>query len=198
MNEARVHILKMLQEGKITVEEAARLIETLGNAAPAGVSKLAAQAERVARPHPRADDAAAPHNGWTFHPFLACNLDNTVWDDANLEQARVWFCNLDGADLRRADLRQAWVVANNLDGAKLEAATLTGARLIACNFDHADLSGADLSGALIIGANFDHADLRGNDLRNRVIIGLSFAGRRHVAMHSTARTAPIHPVPAEE
>ena len=32
MNEARVHILKMLREGKITVEEAARLIETLGSA----------------------------------------------------------------------------------------------------------------------------------------------------------------------
>ncbi|RIK44023.1 MAG: hypothetical protein DCC55_03685 [Chloroflexi bacterium] len=191
MNEERMQILRMLQEGRITVEEAARLIAALSTDEPAvPVSRHTPVSIPVEEIPPQGSPRVAPLFSWAFRYGLFCNLENTRFEGAHLDNAKIWFSNLDSADLRDANLQDAWVVAANLDNANLVGANLEGAKIAASNLDHADLAGADLRGAVIIAANLERCDLRGADLRGQALIGVSMARYR-------AQT-PVTTIVAEE
>jgi uncharacterized protein YjbI with pentapeptide repeats len=182
MNEDRLKILAMLQESKITIDEATRLLDALDNRR-LDQSPTAVPVVNTA-PY-RAPAASQPDNGGikinlsrSFFNFLFSNLEGAITDQGWFEQAKILFSNLDHTNLRKADCRQAWVVATNLEKANLEGANLEGARIFCANLDHADFRGADLRDCLIFAANFEHADFRGVDLRGRVFLGVNMAGSK--------------------
>jgi uncharacterized protein YjbI with pentapeptide repeats len=177
MNEERMHILKMLQEGKITVDEAAKLIEALGNQPTADVSTLIpvtneTQPARVVG----AAEQLRPRFRWSMLNFLFSNLEGAIVDGGFYEGARILCSNLNTANLRTGNFQEAWVLCANLESANFEGANLEGAKIIASNLDHADFRGADLRDTVILCANFDHADFRGADLRGKTFVGVSMAG----------------------
>jgi hypothetical protein len=176
MNEERMQILKMLQEGRISVEEAARLIAALSADEPAlPASTHTPVSIPVEQIPPQSGPRLTPLFGWAFRYGLCCNLENARFEGALLDNTKIWFSNLDSADLSDANLQDAWVVAANLDHASLVGANLEGAKIAASNLDHADLAGADLRGAVIIAANLERCNLRGADLRGQVLMGVSMA-----------------------
>lgn len=188
MNDEQIRILQLLQDGKITVDEATRLMEAMDNrrmdrpAMAVPVVNVAPQGETV--PY-RATSSSQPDRGGikinlssSLFNFLFSNLEGAITDQGWFEHAKILFSNLDHANLRKADCRQAWVVATNLEKANLEGANLEGARIFCANLDHADFRGADLRDTLIFAANFEHADFRGVDLRGRTFIGVNMAGSK--------------------
>jgi len=188
MNDEQIRILQMLQDGKITVDEATRLIEAMDNrrmeqpATFVPVVNTALQGEKTpysatSSPHTDHGDIRINRSSSLFS-FLFSNLEGAVTDQGWFEHAKILFSNLDHANLRKADCRHAWVVCTNLDKANLEGANLEGARILCTNLDHADFRGADLRDTLIIAANFEHADFRGIDLRGRTFIGVNMAGSK--------------------
>lgn len=188
MNEERLRILQMLQAGKITVEEANRLIEATERSVEETTPVLAAPAVLAAVTQPVEIinvEPAEPHTEPRLLGRLALkfifgvNLDGARTEGANFEGAKVLFSNLDSVNLRNADLRGAWIVAANLDNANFEGADLRGAILAGANFDGADFRGADLRDAILAGANFDSANLRGVNLRGRRLIGVNMDRYQH-------------------
>lgn len=145
MAEQQQQVLQMLQDGKLTAEEAARLLEALEG--PATGAPRAEPARRTAGAegargggNPRRAGAPA-----AFVALLArCELSGT-----NLASAK-----LDGADLADA----------NLSGANLEGADLTGTKLAHANLSGTNLEGVDLSGLDLSGRNLSGASLEGLDL----------------------------------
>lgn len=178
MNAERMQILKMLQEGKLTVDEAAQLIETLQRqteSATPSATPVKIVNELQETPQVETSQAQTNLGAWSLKNVFASNVGNARFENTHLDGAHVWFCNLDGANLRNADLTDAWVLGLNLNHAKLEGANLRNVKLVGSNLDYADFTGADLSGSTIIGVNFDHGDFRGADLRGRVLIGLDMS-----------------------
>jgi uncharacterized protein YjbI with pentapeptide repeats len=196
MNEERMQILKMLQEGKISVDEAAQLIEALSNrdaatvvpvsnTLPVNNETIAAQRAATAV-YPQA--STAPKSNWSVRNVFASNLGNTIFEGTQIDGGRIWCCNLENANLRNANFTNAWVLGDNLDGANFEGANLTNVKLIGCNLDHADFAGADLHDSVIIGVNFDRGDYRGADMSGRTLIGLNL-GDQKLAVPTTPATS---------
>jgi uncharacterized protein YjbI with pentapeptide repeats len=184
VNEERMQILQMLQEGKISVDEAAQLIDTLSNRAGTAttvpvINEPAVQ-PAVAAPAVRSAGSQAKGN-WSIKNVFASSLGNTIFEGTKLDGGRIWCCNLERANLRNADFTSAWVLGNNLDSANFEGANLNNVKLIGCNLDHADFTGADLHDSVIIGVNFDRGDYRGADLSGRTLIGLNLEGQKLAA-----------------
>lgn len=186
MNEERMQILRMLQEGKINVDEAARLIEAMDAPAPAIVSR--AQVTPVQPKPPVAPIAvenqptpiARPLSDlWPLRFTLFSNLEGAQLDGANFDGARIWCSNLEGADLRNADVSDGWIVASNLESANFAGANLRGAKILGVNLDGADFRGADLQDATLIAANFDRADFRGANLRGKSFVGVNMDGHKY-------------------
>jgi hypothetical protein len=196
MNEERLKILQMLQAGKITVEEASRLIEATERPAeetsaviPAPASLAVAQPVEVVNVDPTETRPEVRMLGRLSLKFVfGVNLEGARTEGANFEGAKVLFSNLESVNLRNADLRGAWIIGVNLDNANFEGADLRGAVLAGANFDSADLRGADLRDAVLAAANFDSADLRGANLRGRRLIGVNMEGCKH-------STAPVEVLP---
>jgi uncharacterized protein YjbI with pentapeptide repeats len=189
MNHERIQILKMLQEGKITVDEAARLIAALE--LPGEKSEPPAPLTAPAAPQPVATPLAVENlaganksplavhktvDPWPLKYTLFSNLEGARLDAGNFAGVHIWFSNLDHADLSEADVQDAWIVASNLDGANFAGANLRGAKLLGVNLDGADFGGADLQDAVLIAANFDRANFRGADLRGKHFIGVNMDG----------------------
>lgn len=179
MNEERVQILKMLQEGKITVEEAAKLLEVVSNkqldeAQPViPVTNESQSLTPVVQNEP-----LQPRYLWSLLTFLFSNLEGALVDGGFYENARLFCSNLAQANLRTGNFQEAWVLCSNLEGANFEGANVEGARIFAANLDHADFRNADLRDAVILCANLDHADFHGADLRGKTFIGVSLAGHK--------------------
>lgn len=183
MNEERVQILKMLQEGKITVEEAAKLIEAVSNKAMdqeiAEVKPAIPVVNEPQRVTPVVQsEPLRPRLRWSLLTFLFSNLEGALVDGGLYENARLFCSNLESANLRDGNFQDAWVLCSNLEGANFEGANLEGARIFAANLDHADFRNADLRDAIILCANLDHADFRGVDLRGKAFIGANLAGHK--------------------
>jgi uncharacterized protein YjbI with pentapeptide repeats len=178
VNEERVQILKMLQEGRITVEEAARLIDALASepetpVAPTRTVSIPVEVIAVDEEEPTRGEST-----WSFRYGFCSNLENARFDGAELDESKIWFSNLDSANLQNAYLQNAWVVGANLDHANLEDAHLEGAKIAGSNLEHADLAGADLRGAVLLGVNLGQAQMRGANLRGRIMIGVNLTNLR--------------------
>ncbi|MFN8490498.1 MAG: pentapeptide repeat-containing protein [Caldilineaceae bacterium] len=183
MNEERVQILKMLQEGKITVEEAAKLIEAVSNKAMDqeidAVKPVIPVANEPQRVTPVVqNEPLRPRFRWSLLTFLFSNLEGALVDGGLYENARLFCSNLEAANLRAGNFQDAWVLCTNLEGTNFEGANLEGARIFASNLDHADFRGADLRDAVILCANLEHADFHGVDLRGKTFIGVNLSGHK--------------------
>lgn len=182
MNEERMQILKMLQEGKITVDEAAKLIEAIDHKLSDGVDAASAEPmieviNQAPAPSPVERQGPAPLAlRWSMLTFLFSNLEGAQIDGGLYQNAKILCSNLNTANLRGGNFEDAWLLCTNLDSANFEGANLRGARIFASNLDHADFRGADLQDAIILCANLDHADFRNSDLRGKSFIGVNLAG----------------------
>jgi len=192
MNEERMQILKMLQDGKITVDEAAKLIEAIDHKLSEDVNATlnVPIAEDVKRVEPvitvtNQAPAASPAEArgpsplalrWSLLTFLFSNLEGAQIDGGLYQNAKILCSNLNTANLRGGNFEDAWLLCTNLESANFEGANLRGARIFASNLDHADFRGADLQDAVILCANLDHADFRNADLRGKSFVGVNLAG----------------------
>ena len=96
--------------------------------------------------------------------FAEISVSNTDFTRAIMRGAVCSSCNLDESIFREADLSEArfqWASLNraNLAGAKLIDTQLSHADLIRADFTGADLTGADLSGSYFAEANLTNAIL---------------------------------------
>ena len=149
MNEDRVKILAMLQEGKITVEEAARLLEATeadNNANPPLVPSINPRLVEAQTAAPPPNPTEGPFNG-AF--LVGARLGGAKLDGAKLEGAFLLGADLRNADLRDADLRGAFLAFADLCNANLRGATINGAFLLFANGAECDLAGVNLSGAFM-------------------------------------------------
>ncbi len=149
MNEDRLKILAMLQEGKITVEEAARLLEATEadtHATPALTPSSNTYLVEAKTAVPPTHPTEGPFNG----AFLAgARLGGAKLEGAKLEGAFLLGADLRNADLRDADLRGAFLAFADLSNANLRGATINGAFLLFANGAEGDLAGVNLSGAFM-------------------------------------------------
>jgi len=172
MNEERLHILKMLEEGKITVEEATQLItavetsSVLDQNSANSVDSTPEIELAAARPHwdAEADETDEAESAGPGLRLPLDNLSSTHFRGAILYGARFEGTNLFGANLRDANLRQA----------DCREADLTGVNLHGANFQGVDLEDADLTGA-----NLHDADFRGANLRGKSLIGVDLSGFKY-------------------
>lgn len=177
MNEERIHILKMLQEGKITVDEAAKLIQAVDHQQSNSEEPIV-PVENIVPTTRSAPTFEPPRTRfrWSLFNFLFSNLEGATVDGGLYANTLILCSNLYTANLRAGNFQEAWVLCANLEGANFEGANLQGAKIFASNLDHADFRGADLRDAVILCANLEHADFRGADLRGKTFIGVSLAG----------------------
>lgn len=149
MNEDRLKILAMLQEGKITVEEAGRLLEAT-EADTKGSSSLtpAVNAIRVA---PQADVPPSParENSSDGAFMVGARLTGAKLEGAKLAGAFLAGADLRNADLRNADLRGAFLAFADLYNADLHDANLNGAFMPFANGADGNLAGINLPGAFM-------------------------------------------------
>lgn len=150
MSEERTKILRMLQEGKITVEDAARLIEAIEGAAP-GENKPEREPDfHQSQGSGSNEDSDGHESGLRGISFQGVNLHGTHFQGAKFEGIKLGETNLEGANLQDADLRNADLRDANLEGANLQGA----------DFHGADLQGVDLTGVNMAGLKYQE--------RNRV------------------------------
>lgn len=149
MSEQRIKILEMLSVGKITVDEAQKLLESVSN--PEANSET--DADEWKREPP-------------FKPYEG------IEDEEQTQEGLV-------IDLSNVELSGTVLGGANLRGAKLDGANLSGTVLNGANLENADLRGADLSGAVLDQANLRNADLRKADLSGSVLPRIDFEGVHH-------------------
>jgi hypothetical protein len=155
MNEDRLQILGMLQDNKISVEEAARLLEATEQdrqiVHPQSALRIplpADQTVRVVRDVTDSPEAASepPLAG----AFLAgARLDGALLDGACLNGAFLLGADLRDADLRNADLSGAFLAFADLNGADLQGANLNGAFMPFANGANGNLAKGNFSGAFM-------------------------------------------------
>lgn len=154
MNEDRLKILAMLQEGKITVEEASRLLEATDS--PLRTSRPAATVDATSEIDYRESHIAeiAPettgNRNATEGAFLAgARLAGAKLDGAKLSGAFLLGADLRNADLRNADLRGAFLAFADFYNADLQNAQLNGAFMPFANGAEGNLAGLNLAGAFM-------------------------------------------------
>ncbi|MEZ4862851.1 MAG: pentapeptide repeat-containing protein [Caldilineaceae bacterium] len=178
MNEERMQILQMLQDGKISVDEATRLLEAAEK--PTTASSFTASRPKLARPVADAgddDDAEepTPKHGRGIRLRWAI-LENMHFTGANLQGADFAGQDLQGFDFTGANLRGANFQGANCAGIVLTGANLRSANLRDINLTGADLTGANLSGADLRNADLSNASLTGAALRNTALDGANLSG----------------------
>ncbi len=161
MNEERLKILQMLQEGKLTVDEATRLLEaaeTLRNtAAPHTTPSPAITDEQ------EDGDEPMPSHRRTIR-LQGATLERLNFTGANLQGVDFAGQDLQGFDFTGANLREANLCEANLTNVNLTGANLSGADLRNANLTNASLIGVALRNTLLDGANLSGAELIGIDL----------------------------------
>jgi uncharacterized protein YjbI with pentapeptide repeats len=191
MNEDRMAVLRMLQEGKITVDEAAKLISSLGKE-PAETRR---QAEQRTQPvsFQSNQGKSEPEEGEESDDTgsaQAWSGGNGSFDGATLTAANLYGAKFEGANFRNADLTGANVQEADFRGANFEGANLTGAMLVRANFRNSNFKGVDLTGAMMAGANFQDADLQGCSFTGAMLEGANFAGVKKRNMDMTGFAMP--------
>ncbi|MEZ4673897.1 MAG: pentapeptide repeat-containing protein [Caldilineaceae bacterium] len=185
MNEDRLKILQMLQENKISVDEATRLLEAAEMPQPTS-------AARTTRPQPIPDaEEAEPASGHRRAiRFQGAVMDRFNFTGANLEGADFAGQDLQGWDFTGANLRKANLRDANCTGANFTGANLTSADLRNANLTNVSLIGVALRDTLLDGANLSGAeliglDLRGYKLRNGIFMKMADAETTDVGAHDT-------------
>jgi len=191
MNEGQTRILRMLEEGRITAEEADLLLEALRSAEDRSASQ-----QRREGASGWSNGGRGPSGGGAVRSLWLKDALKPLKETLKTTFASVGSAlsglNLAGADLSGARLEGAELEGANLMGADLSDADLRDANLRNANLMGADLSGADLreanlEGASLMGADLENVDLRGQDLSGVNLTGVSAAatdlgailGRRH-------------------
>lgn len=175
MSEERLSVLKLLEEGKITVDEATKLLEAVempiaaGNTPERRASAAETTTDRDKGSLKQKSKFRLPLQYLKNADFSAAMLQGVQLDGANLEHADLSGANLTNADLRNANLQGADLSGANLhnanfQGANLEGADLSGGNFADTSFQDANLEGADLSGADLAGADLSQQDLSGANL----------------------------------
>ena len=158
MNEERMQILQLLQDGKISVDEATKLLE----ATPSAPVDTEPPVAKNGSGHNWAgdEDQSDEDSRQSAKGAQGLNLQSLVgvyFGGAQLAGARFQGADLTGAyfgdaDLRNADLRDANLTGTYLGNAKLRNANLRGANLTGAYLEHADLEEANLEGVDLTGA----------------------------------------------
>ncbi|MFE1746210.1 pentapeptide repeat-containing protein [Coleofasciculus sp. H7-2] len=108
--------------------------------------------------------------------LVNANLKYASLERANLKSANLIAANLQGVDLGSANLWGAYLESANLEGAELERANLWGADLESANLEGAELKGANLEHANLEYANLEYANLEGANLKNLNLKGANLKG----------------------
>lgn len=167
MNEDRMQILEMLQAGKISVDEATRLLEAaersrVVDSSPTPKRSVSTLNEDEDAQPARSAKIKLPNMVGTY--LEGAKLAGAKLEGADLTGAYLGDADLRGADLRDADLTGTYLEGANLRNANLRGATLTGAHLERADFENADLAGVNLTGTHIPGAKVrDGAFVFGED-----------------------------------
>ncbi len=186
MSEQSMKILRMLEEGKITVEQASELLSKVQELEDddAESGERPSRHERGPR-HARAPRAPGPGPHFNIPPVPEIPDVRKIVRDAMDQMPDVnkivreamhdAFSGLGpmhgegeqgaGFTYKGAHFVGARVEHTDLSDAQLEDAKLQGADLRYADFSDADLRGADLRGANLSYSDFSDADLRGADLR---------------------------------
>jgi hypothetical protein len=162
MGEQRMKILEMLEAGKITVEEARALLQSVSGGRRAAVER---QREQVFKPY-RGVEAEDQESERPVIHLMGGDLSG-----ANLHGTNLKGCRLEGAILAGANLGGA-----NLLDADFRGANLSGANLRNANFEGADLREADLSGANLPNSDFGGVRHPGLNLSGASLPGYRFCG----------------------
>ena len=152
MNEERMKILAMLQEGKITVEEAARLLDVTESAprrpdVVTDAMPVVATAPTSLETVPVVSAGTAKSNEGAF--LAGARLGGAKLDGAKLAGAFLLGADLRNADLRNADLTGAFLPFADLYNADLRNADLTGTFMPFANGADSNLAGLQLPGAFM-------------------------------------------------
>ncbi len=146
MNEERLHILKMLEEGKITVEEATQLITAVETS-----STVDKNPANPVGSMPKIEIAGEAQPRWDVE------ADETDEAESTGSGLRLPLDKLSGTNFRGAILHGARFEGANLEGANLH--DLTGS-----NLHDADFRGTNLRGKSLVGV-----DLSGFKYRNGML-----------------------------
>ena len=122
------------------------------------------------------DLSASQVGGLNRYIWNQSNLQNARLLEADLQNANLWAAELQGTDLSDAHLQGAELSVANLQGAHLSGAQLQGAHLSEADMRGAHLSRADLRDAELPGADLDGADLSGADLHSADLSEASLQG----------------------
>lgn len=166
MNEERMKILQLLQDGKISVDEAMQLLEATTQSQnrfdppPARQLSVEAESDESEEPCPRPAMPRISLSNLSGAYFGGVKLEGALLDGANLSGAYLGNADLRGADLRNADLSGVHLGGANLHNANLRNANLSGAHLENADFENADLTEVDLSGACIPGVKYRNGTLQ--------------------------------------
>lgn len=165
MSDQTMKILKMLEDGKITVEEADRLLAKIQ-----GLEAKEAAAEKGAQPQ--------PHMGFQMPNFTVPPVPpipdvGQIVGDAMRDAFGKGFSFNQGSNapsgkigFKGAKFHGARLEHTDFSDAKLDESTrLEGANLGYSDFSDADLRGADLRGADLSYSDFSDAKLKNADLR---------------------------------
>ncbi len=165
MSDQRMKILQMLEEGKITVEEAGQLLSK--------VDELQEEAEEHTsgpQPPPHPHGPSFPHIDIPHMPDVG-RIVSDAMNKAFREVGRVDFTGEETEAVgpmryQGARFSGALLEHTNLTDAKMDRRTrFEGADLRHTSFVDADLRGADLRGADLSHSDFTDAKLNGADLR---------------------------------
>ncbi|MEZ4732537.1 MAG: pentapeptide repeat-containing protein [Caldilineaceae bacterium] len=181
MNEDRMKVLELLQTGKISVDEAARLLEAMDLSASAP-----AKAEQYASPMDSTPVVAGGRTKTKNKLKLPLQLAKDIqltgatltgfqFEGADLGRTNFEGADLTNADFRGANLRDAYLGGANLRDANFQNANLKDANLGGGNFKGANFANANLADANLEGANFANANLQEADLHEADLSGADFA-----------------------
>lgn len=180
MSEEQTKILQMLADGKITVDEATKLIDA---ATYESTEERKPTFEEEQKPK-----QARPAGRWTN---WANNLTGMYSHNANLDQAFFFANNIEDANFCDAEAELAKFFASNLESADFEGANLQGARIFCSNLEGANFRNANLEGVTIFAANFEGVNFEGADLRGQNFFCTNmenFDGAAEAPLHGELKT----------
>lgn len=157
MNEDRMKILQMLQDGKISADEAARLLEAMeADDLPTrtavtpvvytdNVGDKEADENYIDSITPTKTEQSPLASAF----LLGARLDGAQLDGAQLHGAFLLGADLRDADLRNADLRGAFLAFVDLKGANLYGANLNSAFMPFANGVNGNLANSNFASAFM-------------------------------------------------
>ena len=190
MNTEQTQILQMLADGKITVDEATKLIDAAAAGQSSTFTTVQESAEErkptfVEEQKPTQRSSTGRWTNW------ANNLDGMLSRGANLEGAFFAANNIESANFENAEAESAKFVASNLENVTFEGANLKGAKILCANLEGANFRNANLEGVTIFAANFENANFEGADLCDQSYICTNmenFDGAAEGPLHKSSKS----------